>query len=131
MKLCPEDALTGVDMLILFYADDGCRCGADPGEVQRALDLFTEGFARVGLKMNAAKTVRMAFFAAWGRGPMTAETYQRKVDGTAAAYKEYQAERIDCERCGKTVTRWYMPKHMETATCKHRKWRHNRSSCQG
>jgi hypothetical protein len=42
-----------------FYADDGLLSGEDPKEVQRGLDIFTDGFACVGLKMNAAKTEAM------------------------------------------------------------------------
>jgi Reverse transcriptase (RNA-dependent DNA polymerase) len=39
----------------IVYADDGALMGKDPEEVQRYLDLYTETFARIGLKMNAEK----------------------------------------------------------------------------
>ena len=39
-----------------FYADDGLLSGENPQEVQRAIDIFTNVFAPMGLKMNATKT---------------------------------------------------------------------------
>jgi hypothetical protein len=43
-----------------FYADDGRIGGADAAEVQKSLDVFTDLFARMGLVMNAKKTVAMS-----------------------------------------------------------------------
>jgi hypothetical protein len=45
----------------LFYADDGDLIGEVPVEVevQYLLDIYTKSFARVGLRMNAAKTEAM------------------------------------------------------------------------
>jgi hypothetical protein len=47
------------DVMSQFYADDGLLISEDPLQLQQMLDLYTDGFARVGLKMNAEKTKAM------------------------------------------------------------------------
>ena len=43
----------------IFYADDGLLAGTDSNLLQKSLNIITDGFASIGLKMNAIKTEYM------------------------------------------------------------------------
>ena len=61
-----------------FYADDGTISGNCAKEVQQALDIFTDGFARMGLKMNSKKTVAMIMTGGNVVVNISDEAYARK-----------------------------------------------------
>jgi len=56
----------------MFYADDGLITGMDPTRAQTAMDIITQGFASLGLKMNATKTEYMVM--AGGRNKVILST---------------------------------------------------------
>jgi Reverse transcriptase (RNA-dependent DNA polymerase) len=60
---------------ILFYAVDGMIAGEDAFEVQHLLDLFTEKFASVGLKMKAEKTEAVIVEGGVVSQPISKEAY--------------------------------------------------------
>jgi hypothetical protein len=64
-----------------FYADDGLLSGENPQEVQRAMDIFTNIFARVGLKMNATKTKAMTMIGSKAYASISKIAYTRRITG--------------------------------------------------
>jgi hypothetical protein len=64
-----------------FYADDGNVSGEEPAEVQQYVDLYTEGFHRVGIETNAVKTKAMIMDGGTVRKPHSAHAYKRQVTG--------------------------------------------------
>jgi hypothetical protein len=100
-----------------FYADDGVLCGEDPKEVQRSLDLFTDGFARVGLKMNVAKTEAMIMKGGKIYTHQSDEAYKRRIEGTGPTHRERKRQKIQCDHCGASVNSQYLPTHRKTAKC--------------
>jgi hypothetical protein len=51
-----EESMHQQGMKSIFYADDGVLIGANPAQLQTLFDVYTDGFERVGLPMNVAKT---------------------------------------------------------------------------
>jgi hypothetical protein len=83
----------------LFYADDGMIVGEDAFEVQHLLDLFTEKFASVGLKMNAEKTEAMIMEGGVVSQPISKEAYNHRISGTGKNWLEKLKEKILCSLC--------------------------------
>jgi hypothetical protein len=104
-----------------FYADDGLLSGEDPKEVQRGLDIFTDGFARVGLKMNAAKTEAMTLQGGRAVHRISDKAYIRRLTGIGTSYKEHSLQKVQCNHCGRLVNRQYLTKHQSTIKCQNSK----------
>jgi hypothetical protein len=104
-----------------FYADDGLLSGEDPKEVQRGLDIFTDGFARVGLKMNAAKTEAMTLQGGRAVHRISDKAYTRRLTGIGTSYKEHSLQKVQCNHCGRLVNRQYLTKHQSTIKCQNSK----------
>jgi hypothetical protein len=102
----------------LFYADDGLLASEDPNEAQGALDILTDGFSRVGLKMNAAKTEAMVVKGGKVYEQLSKEAYARKATGTGATHRERSLEKIQCNLCGDLIGRQHLIKHQQTKKCK-------------
>jgi hypothetical protein len=94
-----------------FYADDGLLASHDAKRVQQGLDKFTELFARVGLKMNATKTVVMISGGPKEYGRQGPAAYTRKVTGRGKTHKERMAEKIQCPLCEKEMRRQSLKQH--------------------
>jgi hypothetical protein len=60
---------------VSFYADDGRIGGSNAVAVQASLETFTDLFARMGLAMNATKTVAMSSVFLTRTGKMHTEAY--------------------------------------------------------
>ena len=97
---------------ILFYADDGVITGSDPILVQSMLDIYTDAFLRVGLKMNVAKTKSMIM-----AGRKCRERTFRSEENMDVTYKQFQAEKICCDKCNIMIGRSYLKRHQETQKC--------------
>ena len=97
---------------IIFYADDGVISGDDASLVQYMLDIYTDAFLRVGLKMNVEKTKAMT---------MTGSQYQKRTarpeEFKELPSKEFQNMKICCEKCKSIIVRQNMKKHQDTRTC--------------
>jgi hypothetical protein len=102
----------------IFYADDGLLISDDPTAAQEALNIITENFARVGLKMNALKTEAMIIKGGKVYEAISNVAYNRKVTGTGMTHRERSLEKIECNCCGELVGRQYIRKHQQTAKCK-------------
>jgi hypothetical protein len=94
-----------------FYADDGLLASHDAERVQQGLDKFTELFARVGLKMNATKTVVMISGGPKEYGRQGQEAYTRKVTGRGKTHRERMAEKVKCPLCKKEMRRQSLKQH--------------------
>jgi Reverse transcriptase (RNA-dependent DNA polymerase) len=97
---------------VLFYADDGVITGSDPILVQNMLDIYTNAFLRVGLKMNVAKTKSMIMVGRKRRKMTT-----RNEENQDMTYKQYQATKVSCNKCNNMVCRNYLKRHQETQKC--------------
>jgi exonuclease III len=100
-----------------FYADDGLLSGEDPKEVQHGLDILTDGFARVGLKMNATKTEAMTIRGGKAIHRISDKAYIRRLTGTGMTHKEHSLQKMQCNHCGQIVSRQYLTKHQKTTKC--------------
>jgi hypothetical protein len=94
-----------------FYADDGLLASHDAERVQQGLDKFTELFLRVGLKMNATKTVVMISGGPKEYGRQGPEAYERKVTGRGKTHRERMAEKVPCPLCEKEMRRQSLKQH--------------------
>jgi Reverse transcriptase (RNA-dependent DNA polymerase) len=94
-----------------FYADDGLLASHDAERVQQGLDKFTELFLRVGLKMNATKTVVMISGGPKEYGRQGPEAYRRKVTGRGKTHRERMAEKVKCPICEKEMRRQSLQNH--------------------
>ena len=97
---------------IIFYADDGVITGSDPNLVQSMLDIYTDAFLRVGLKMNVAKTKAMIM-----TGRKFQERATRPMEHQDLSSKEYQTMKVCCDKCKTMVGRNYLKRHQETQKC--------------
>ena len=97
---------------VIFYADDGVISGDDASLVQNMLDLYTDAFLRIGLKMNVDKTKAMMM-----TGPKQQNRTARPDEYKDLTSKEYLNMKIGCEKCKSMIVRRNMKKHYETKTC--------------
>jgi hypothetical protein len=101
----------------LFYADDGALSGQDPAEVQHLLDIYTETFARVGLKMNAEKTEAMIMTGGEIRTAMSATAYQHFCGFVGESFLQRSLQKVKCELCGTEMIRSSLKEHRKTRKC--------------
>jgi hypothetical protein len=110
-----EAGITKEDIRLLmacFYADDGLVMSQDPAMLQRAFDILTGIFDRVGLRTNIKKTEVMAFVPGRVRKCLSADAYWARMD---ADFREgYKGGTTECEICGKELTEGSMRGHLES-----------------
>ena len=99
---------------VLFYADDGVISGRDATLVQSMLDIYSDAFLRVGLKMNVAKTESMIM------RPSVA-TYSahlvRPMELLNIPAKEYHIMKVCCPNCNSMVCRKGLKRHQVSKKC--------------
>ena len=100
-----------------FYADDGLLTGDDAQMVQNALNIFTDTFARVGLKMNAVKTKAMTMAGCKAYTKQSTEAYNRKLTGEGSSHRQRALTKVECNLCGATVNQQSMKSHQLTKKC--------------
>ena len=81
-------------LLSCFYADDGLIVARDPAALHVAFDVLTGLFDRVGLWTNTPKTEAMVFLPGKIRTPLTAESYEARMDQEYRAMKT--GRRVSC-----------------------------------
>jgi hypothetical protein len=104
--------------MALFYADDGLITSTDPARAQAAMDIITQGFASLGLKMNATKTEFMVMTGGRHTVRMSTVAYNRSVTGDGLTWKERRKVPVQCLKCGGTVVRESLARHQTSAKCK-------------
>jgi exonuclease III len=102
----------------IFYADDGLLIGENNVAVQNVLDMYTDGFSRVGLKMNATKTKALIMAGGNLVGPQSAPAYERRFNKTMPTHRERMAQKVHCELCGREVNRSNLKNHQMRQKCK-------------
>ena len=106
------------DVMSQFYADDGLLISEDPVRLQQMLDLYTDGFARVGLKMNAEKTKAMTMAGGKVIGNLSEQAIRRRVEGVGLSYRERGTQKVICELCGTQVNQQSLRIHQTRQVCK-------------
>jgi len=105
------------DIWSQFYADDGLLISEDPVRLQHMLDLYTDGFARVGLKMNAEKTKAMTMAGGKLYGNQSTQALRRRVEGVGLSYRERSLQKVICQLCGAEVNRQHLKTHQTRRAC--------------
>ena len=95
-----------------FYADDGRIGSYDAKAVQRSLDVFTDLFSRMGLKMNAGKTEAMSSTMATRPTSIRTGAYHRKLAQSGAEYKTRSTEMGSCPVCAKPLQKRSLARHL-------------------
>ena len=78
-----RDRITNADirrLLACFYADDGLVLSGDPEMLQRAFDILTGLFDRVGLRTNTKKTKVMIMLPGKVRTFLSMDAYRAQMD---------------------------------------------------
>ena len=105
------------DVWSQFYADDGLVISEDPIRLQQMLDLYTDGFARVGLKMNADKTKAMTMAGGKVYGNLSENAVRRRVEGVGLSHRERSLQKVTCQLCGTQVNQQHLKTHQTRRTC--------------
>jgi hypothetical protein len=103
-------------IMALFYADDGCLSTIDHEWLQKALEILTELFRRIGLETNTQKTVLMISNPPTMHANLSQQAYRRKLTGDGPTYKEWKRGLIQCPRCDTTLRRGSLVNHLR---CQH------------
>ena len=110
-----RDGITNADirrLLACFYADDGLVLSREPAMLQRAFDILTGLFDRVGLRTNTKKTEVMIMLPGKIRTCLSADAYRAWMD---AKFREgWKGGEVDCDICGTTLKEVLLRKHLET-----------------
>jgi len=89
------------------------------------MDIITQGFASLGLKMNATETEFMVMTGGRHKVRMSTVAYNRSVTGAGLTWKERRKVPVQCLKCGSTIVRESLPWHQMSA-----KWRTSRTNPQ-
>ena len=106
--------MTIVDLEAYFYANDSLVASTQPESLNRAFDVLTGLFDRVGLQTNTAKTVAMVFHPCHAPGGMSEAAYVRQVTGKGPKFRECQQMRVECTECGVEVTAGLLLTHRQS-----------------
>jgi len=103
----------------MFYADDELVTGTDSTRTQASMDIITQGFASLGLKMNASKTEYMVMTGGRHKVKISTTAYNRSVTGIGPTYDQRRKMKVHCLKCGDTVLgRPSLKRHQLSAKCR-------------
>ena len=88
-------------LVACFYADDGLVAARDPETLQKAFDILTGLFDRVGLRTNTTKTEVIVCVAGRIRTPLSEDAYEARMSDLHR--KERKGRRVQCPTCGKSL----------------------------
>jgi hypothetical protein len=93
------------------------------------MDIFTNIFARVGLKMNATKTKAMTMIGSKAYASISKIAYTRRITGEGHTHRERTLQKVECELCGGWISRQYVTNHQKTRKCERgcEEWTTNRA----
>ena len=86
-----QDKIEETKVETIFYADDGLLGSFNPTQLQSAIDILTDLFAQVGLKMNPTKTKAMTTKGGKMMIKQSQEPYNHRVTGIGESYQEQKA----------------------------------------
>mmetsp|Transcript_2818 Transcript_2818/g.3994 ORF Transcript_2818/g.3994 Transcript_2818/m.3994 type:complete len:213 (-) Transcript_2818:632-1270(-) len=102
--------------MALFYADDGLITGHAADRVQDSIDIITEAFGSMGLKMNAQKTEFMVMTGA-RRYKLSQRAFNRQFTN-GPTYEQRRSQRVMCLKCGSKVGRASLKRHQLSLKCR-------------
>ena len=88
--------LTIIKLVAYFYTDEGLVALTQPERLQRAVDVLTGLFDRVGLRTNTEKTVGVVCQTYHAPGGMLEASYARRVTRKGPKFRERQRMRVEC-----------------------------------
>jgi hypothetical protein len=93
------------------------------------MDIFTNVFTRVGLKMNATKTKAMTMIGSKVYASISKIAYTWRVTGEGHTHRERNLQKVECELCGGMICRQHVTNHQKTRKCErgHEEWITNRT----
>ena len=94
------DLVSGVDVVAIFYADDGQLAGFDGPKLQLAFELMTELFSRVGLTLNPRKTQSMTCGTRHHFFRQSSPAFKRRLSGEGEDYSQRRRRAVSCPECG-------------------------------
>ena len=106
----------GVDMedirnlVACFYADDGLVAARDADTLQKAFDILTGLFDRVGLRTNTTKTEVMICVAGRIRTPLDQDAYEARMSDLHRA--ERKGRKVEFPTCGETLAVGSLRSHL-------------------
>jgi exonuclease III len=98
----------------LFYADDGWLASHNPAILQSALDMATDLFQRLGLRMNATKTKSMNSHPGSELHYIATPAFSRRMLGIGPSYSATQRRVISCPVCEASVQQRNLKTHLIT-----------------
>jgi hypothetical protein len=90
---------SALDATALFYADDGQVAGFHLPHFSAAFKILCELFSRVGLELNATKTVSMVCGPKHLGTHISSPAQKRRVSGEGESYRERQRRKVQCPHC--------------------------------
>jgi Reverse transcriptase (RNA-dependent DNA polymerase) len=96
----------------LFYADDGWLASHNPTILQEALNLITELFQRMGLRMNATKTKSMNSHPGSELHYISTPAFSRRMLGNGSTYSATQRRLVSCPICETTLQQRNLRQHL-------------------
>jgi len=91
--------------------------GTSQERVQASLDIITQGFASLGLRMNVRNTKFMVMKGGEDRLQLLTMAHSPKVTHEGTTYRVKQWEKVQCLKCGAIVGRSYLKRHQIAKTC--------------
>ena len=97
-----------------FYADDGRLASICARALQRACEMVTDLFGRVGMKVNPIKTKAMVGHNGNLRLQLSSPAYKRRMDGTGDSYREAKRRKVDCPVCHQELQAASLARHLHS-----------------
>ena len=91
--------LTIIHLVDYFYAEDGLVVSTQPERLQRAFELLTGFFDRVGLRKNTEKMVGTVCQPCHAPEGVSEESYARQTTGKGPTFCERQRRRVEFPEC--------------------------------
>ena len=100
-------------LFAIFYADDAYIAARCPKLLQTAFDALIKLFERVRLRTNTSKTKVKTRVPGKIRTRLLVTPYHNIQDGLRGRHKG-QDVLVDCNLCGISILKSYLPQHRET-----------------
>jgi hypothetical protein len=102
-----------VEILVVFYVDDGLIASHDPVWLQESFDVLIGLFERIGLFTNVAKTKAMVCIPGQIQEGYTEEEYADYKSPTETS-ADRKRRRVDCKICGASLAAGSYQSHLES-----------------
>jgi len=86
----------------------------DAAQLQLAIDVAVDLFARVGMQMNASKTKAMVGHNGALRLQLSTPAYKRRLSGEGLSYREAKRRKVTCPHCDKEMQESLLGRHVHS-----------------